>query len=485
MVTLFPVAMSDYGAHNARIVRAIESAVLGAALFLIACGGGGGVTDPAAPGSPSEGAGVGAAAELIVRAGPLRTDAYGGRYPPAVAVDLDGQGRGWAVWADKSPPRVLATRFDGGWLPPARLHDATLPSDGFPGVDATGAAIEVNRSGRAVAAWMENHGNWITMSSRWDGLAWEPAVRVQDVPTGTYGTRGRGLGIPGRPMISLDEAGNAWLLWFRAPSAFYPNPWPSRLVASGRLAGGAWTPEQIVADESAYSGSAFGIVPLSNGEALAAWTVGNQVRAARVSLSRRWRFEIVGGASGRISGPLVTAMPTGGIVSWGGTDAGGPYAVAVDGELGIEAPIAVAAEGGAPRVLVSANGRILIVWQAAFGFWSRSAESWTAPLGGTVAIAQGLDQPWGLDVAVDPVGNAIAVWADSAGGGRIAASRFAPDRGWTPAETRHQGSDLVDFSSPKAAMDAAGNGVAAFSVTTPSNVASEFEIRGLRFPATR
>ena len=436
---------------------------------------------------------------MLVRAGPVRRDPFSGvSYPPGVAVGMDRAGRGWAVWTRMSPPRVEAARFeDGRWLPPIVLHDATLPSDGHPGRDANGAALAMNGAGQAVAGWTEDHGDWITMASRWDGSGWETAQRVQNVPTGIYAAR-RGLGIPGAPAISLDEIGYTWMIWYRAPRESYPRLRPAMLMGSWRPPGGVWSPEEFVADEHIYTNGHFGIAPLPRGDALVAWAHDRVLRTARVSPSRRWQWGIVTearDASDRISGPLVAPLPEvqGALVAWSVRPLAGAVdrdlsVGAVDSGLGIEAPIAVAAEGrGPPRVAVSPTGRILTVWTTATAQWARWAESAAAPLGPAVAIAEGLIDPSGPELAVDAGGNALALWIDGTNGLRLVVSRYSVGGGWTEASAVHQGSRSDNLTLPQLAMDGSGNAIAAFSVTArvESGPPREFEVRAAHFPAPR
>ena len=85
-----------------------------------------------------------------------------------------------------------------------------------------------------------------------------------------------------------------------------------------------------------------------------------------------------------------------------------------------------------------------------------AAEGWGAPV--LIPGSKG-SRP---DVAIDPNGNAIAVWnqLDGARPQNIRASRFTPTGGWTTAELIEQSDDGYDPSNARVAFDAIGDAIA-------------------------
>ena len=462
---------------------------LAAALLAGGCG-----DAPVAAPTDVEPTAAGWSAAERLAAGTLATDLYGGRYPPGVDVGLDAAGRGWAVWAEHSPPRVQAARYDGGWRTAITTHDATRPLDGFVGRDANDATIAVNRAGEAMAAWTESHPLWVGMAQRWTGAGWEPAIRVQDEPTGGYATRGRGTGNPGGPAVFLDEEGNSWALWSRSAGAVYPQPpAPPTLRASFRPAGGSWSAEATVVDESAFE-SYYGAALLARAELLVAWPYRGVLRSARLSPRRNWATGVIAGAGARRAFPALAPLADGSaLVSWTEEVAtpavsSRPVLTRVGIELDTDAPVVLSPAGGPAQIAVSRTGAVFAAWLEGWTVWARTSPSATAPFGPAVAVATVTTQaslensPRALTLAADDAGNAMLAWLDGSFDPptRVAAARFTAGAGWGVPATVYRASGASTYQGPRVAMDPAGNAVVVFSLAPSS---SQFEVRAARFTA--
>ena len=457
---------------------------MAAAALAVACGGGGVSTPDAPPDAPFAG---GWAPSELLTSGTLRRDLYDGRYPPTVDVAFDASGRGWAVWATHEPPRVEGRRFDGGWGPVVGLHDATLPLDGFVGRDAFDAGLAMNRAGETLVGWRESHGNWVAMAKRGTTSAWEAAVRVQDEPSGAYGTRGRGIAVVGGPLERIDEAGNAWLLWSRAPGSVYPQgPAPSKLVASWRPRGGEWSAEVTVVADTEYEGYS-GAAVLPGGELLVVWPSRGTLRAARLSPNRNWIYGVLADGGVARDEPALAPLADGRVlVSW---SAPAPTIAVVDRDLARDAGTVLSPAAARPAAIaVSASGAVFAAWLQDWTIRARRADSIGAPFAPAVDVATVTAQastrnaPRGLGLAADDAGNAFVTWIDGDYDppARVAAARFTGAGGWGANATVSRGPAATSLSAPRVAVEAAGNAVIAFGAAPTSTT---FEVRAARFAA--
>ena len=232
--------------------------------------------------------------------------------------------------------------------------------------------------------------------------AWVPA---QDLPAATSQSAWT-------PQVAIDGAGNAVALWEGSGG----------IQTTSRPTGGAWTAPQAISGSNARSPR---IAVDASGAATAVWSGSDGFRDRVYSATRRpgeaWTSATVLSGAGHHS--------------------------------------------AAPQLAVNAAGRATVVWERSLGVQpmrqivqtaARSASgSWTAADDLTP-----IDQfATHSDVAVDPAGNAVAVWSEFDGSAQVvrAATRRA-DAGWTPAEDLSAAGGEADF--PQVALDDAGNAVA-------------------------
>lgn len=128
------------------------------------------------------------------------------------------------------------------------------------------------------------------------------------------------------------------------------------------------------------------------------------------------------------------------------------------------------ASAGAPSVAIDPRGNAIAIWVEAhgrdvvgYGIW---ANRFTAPEGWGPAeridASEGADA-LGPDVAMDPDGNALAVWrlwnAEGDPSDTFWASRFIPSDGWQ-TEGRIENNDQGSSGNPRIAVDSQGNAIA-------------------------
>jgi hypothetical protein len=228
--------------------------------------------------------------------------------------------------------------------------------------------------------------------------------------------------------LAVDPSGNAIAVWSQSDGGLYGryNIWANRYTPAG-----GWGAAELIETDSANTSNAeqpvVAIDP--NGNALAVW---RQIyRGAFQIWSNRY-------------------TPTGG---WGTAALIGP----------------VAAEALGPQVAVDANGNALAVWhQKDIASLDGRSSIWAnryTPTGGwgTAELIETDDRghAGGAQVAIDANGNALAVWAqsDRAPSGRsyVWYNRYTPSGGWgTAARIVAAG----DAGAVRMAMDPDGNAVA-------------------------
>jgi hypothetical protein len=120
---------------------------------------------------------------------------------------------------------------------------------------------------------------------------------------------------------------------------------------------------------------------------------------------------------------------------------------------------------GNPRVVISAAGDALAIWQEGDGVTQRVGAAFR-PAGGDFGEAEPLGGAGaggnGLDAAFDSQGNALVVWSrEASGGNSVTESVFRP-AGGTFGSVKKVGGPADHSADPAAAFDPSGNAVVAF-----------------------
>lgn len=134
---------------------------------------------------------------------------------------------------------------------------------------------------------------------------------------------------------------------------------------------------------------------------------------------------------------------------------------------------------GSPRIAMAPDGNGMMAWGQLDGAFiaayaarfDATSLTWQAPV---VLHAGFAGHASGIQVAVDPNGNAIVTWAEQAAGGRndIRARRYvAATNTWTPS-TLLETDDAGDALAPVIGMDSAGNAIVAWHQTDGTGIRS-------------
>lgn len=292
-------------------------------------------------------------------------------------------------------------------VPVAKVWHPAAAIDAAAG-NARAPRIAFDSAGNAIAVWHQYEG---ARSDIWAnhftaGSGWGTAVRIETTDLGSAQT----------PQIAVDNAGNAIAVWQQAEVARTD-------IWANRFSGGAWGTAVRLENDNNGDASAPRIAMDGAGNALAVWLQSDGSRA-NVMASRF---------------------------------AGGTWT----------APVAIeTAEGtaSAPALAVDAAGNALAVWsQAAGTAVGARTDIWANRFsGGNWATAVRVDgddagSTYEPQVAIDPAGNAIAVWAQyDLTRDNIWASRFTPSGGWGVA-TRIETDNTGNASAAQIALDDNGN----------------------------
>lgn len=376
--------------------------------------------------------------------------------PAATVMDFDGNTT--VLWRafDGTNDRVGgATRLAGdafkplGWISPQ-------------GSDAQHPRIDVDASGRRVAAW-----DRFMDESHW-GVEY-----AKGTATAGFGTP-LPLSPPSQggyfPEVAANGRGDAVAVWKRS------HPFTYGIEASIRPAGGDFGESQAISEDDLRFSCNYPQVAIdSSGNAIAVW---QQMDASRNSVIKA----AVRGAHDQRFDPPVTASDPGldstypqvaiaeqgtGVVAWRGEDAGGQEAtyaatVSPEGSPGAPAPISPPASGvGTPQVETDSSGNAIAVWYRSTGQDWR-VESAARPAGGSFGPPKWLSDE-GVDAAqpqldFDGEGNAIIAWQrDYDGHDRIqVVNRTAAGELSEPKWISSSGRSAV---APQVAFDCQGNAI--------------------------
>lgn len=337
-------------------------------------------------------------------------DASGNATPPAVAIDSSGNAT--AIWHQIPERRVWAARrsASGSWEPPTLLDSQTVTFYR----QTAARKVAMDTAGDAVAVWGRFDGSvWASWSAL--GAPWTPPVRLTE--SGEVGLD---------PTVALDPAGDGFAVW----QTGRPNE-PSRetRIRARRVAGGRWEPAQEIQLSFAETGGSPEVAVGNDGTAVAVW------HELRSGVFRIWANRYRPGK---------------------GWDMAQSISPEKQGEGALFADIGVDALGNAMAVWMYRRGG---------SPWDIEARRFDAGRGWETlaAVATGGPHHEYPRVAVDPAGNALAVWHEAPDGGRfeVWAAWFAAGSGWGPAQ-RLQSPTAWGADAPGVAVDARGNGIVAW-----------------------
>jgi len=319
--------------------------------------------------------------------------------------------------------------------------------------------VAVDLRGDAFAVWERHNANAnrrVQGTTRPAGGAWSGAVDVSGAGRDAYA-----------PQLAVDAQGNAIAVWARTGASH------TTVQAAARVAGAGWqTPVNISPPgQDAYSADV-AVDPLGN--AAAVWErsddVGRVVQGAVRAAAAGWQAPVdLSAPSVEPTLPRVALDARGNAIAvWVLTQAAGDLAQSAVRPAGgaWQAPVSLstaAQRASDAQVAVDGQDNAVAVWQrgSAAGVVVQSAArpaggSWQAPATLSAAARLNRSRP---QVAVDPRGNAIAVWErhDAAKFVVQAAVRPAGGTWQSPANLSAPCRDAFD---PQVAVDPQGNAIA-------------------------
>ncbi len=329
-----------------------------------------------------------------------------------------------------------------------RLHERTPGKSGK-------AVIRFPHSG--LARWLPLLGLWLGCTTVTDdGKAWSRSERLDDQNgvTALFG-------------VALDDGGTAVVVW-SANAKVWSRHEPHESDSS---------PNQRIDNGSVAFWPDVAANP--NGNAVAVWLQETSLLEFDYSLWSNGYTPGVGwetavrvdsGGAGAAFGPHVAIDPDGNAIAvWRQSDGTRESIWASRSRpgngWGIAELIEFDNQGHAadPRVSMDAGGNGLVVWQQSDGVRTSILGNRYTP-GGDWGIPRTISNEQGdgrlPDVAMDPDGNAIAVWQQADDGRHdIWANRFTPSGGWHDAELIET-DDTGDATEVRLGMDADGRAIA-------------------------
>jgi PKD repeat protein len=364
---------------------------------------------------------------------------------PNVAADQEGDLV--AVWdQDVDTSQVVASvrPAGGGWQPPvviSKRHDESeLP------------VVAVDPRGDATAVFFDSEGI-VYAASRPAGGGWSAPVELDEDQT-------NGDLFDPDQHVAVDADGDAVAVWASDTDG------DESMLAAVRPAGGAWEPP-VTLDSGEYTVANPRVAIDPRGDVTAVWTSTSSARAntfvwaAVRPAGKSWETPVDLSDSGQNAAePQVAVDPHGNTTAvwdlFSGTSRGGPSHVVQAAtrpaggswQTQVDLSAGFTSESSAqPEVAVDAQGDATAVWDLYDGS-SYITQAAARPAGGSwqppVDLATGGHTPTDPQVALDPHGDATAVWDLDDGTSRITQAAARPAGGsWQPA---------VDLSRPGARL---------------------------------
>jgi hypothetical protein len=330
----------------------------------------------------------------------------------------------------------------------------------------TAPQVAVDSGGDAVAVWKGYDGGdeVIEAASRPAGGSWQAPVELS----------GSGYDAS-EPQVAVDSGGDAVAVWKRREGADYT------VEAASRPAGGNWqAPVDISAIGQNASGPQVAVDP--GGDAVAVWELydgtNHIVQAATSPAGGSWQAPVDLSTIGQnASEPQVAVDPGGDAVAvWKGSDSTNFIVGAASRPAGgsWQAPVELSAAGHdaiEPQVAVDPGGDAVAVWELYDGT-NHIVQAATSPAGSSWQAQVDLSTTGGSafepQVAVDQGGDALAVWERYDGTNHIVQAATSPAGGsWqAPVDLSATGQNALE---PQVAVDPGGDAVAVWENDTDFN----------------
>jgi hypothetical protein len=390
----------------------------------------------------------------------IETENVGTASSPQVAIDPSGNAI--AVWhqSDGALFNIWSNRYTptGGWGA-AELIETDNAGSAFD------PQVAIDPSGNAIAVWHQSDGVQFNIWSN------------RYMPTGGWGAaeliETDNAGSAAASQVAVDPNGNAVAVWQHF-SATNLNIWSNRYTPTG-----GWGAAELI-ETLAGATAALQVAVDPSGNAVAVWSQDDGTRfniwSNRYTLSGGWETAelLETDAAGDAIGPQVATDPGGNAVAvWSQRD-GTRFNIwssryTPTGGWGIAERIEADNAGSAidPQVAIDPSGNALAVWSqhdgTRFNIW---ANHYT--LTGDWGVAERIEtdnagSATDPQVAVDPNGNALAVWRQHDGTREnIWSNRYTPTAGWGIAE-RIETDNAGNAEGPQMAIDPSGNALAVWN----------------------
>jgi hypothetical protein len=375
---------------------------------------------------------------------------------PVVAVNATGYAI--SVWSENSGDnlriRAALRPSEGDWSCPVNL--SLYCEDGFNPV------VAMNATGNIIVAWESYEGltTKINVKIKAFGGIWSDVMTVSDACIDSI-----------NPRVTIDNIGNATVVW-----ESYDEDCIS-IQAARRTFFGIWTKPEMISSEEEYSFQPE-VASSPNGNVIAVWTAfdGCRLNTQAATLENcYWTCPIcLSDYFSDAINPQVSMSASGdALAAWTALD-GSNYLVqtalkfAGDNWIGPMTISEVGQDAYNPQVAMDASGNVVSTWtkyngsnftiQSSSLYVNYSATSqsiyWTDP----VNLSSTSVDVANAKIAVDPSGNAVAVWTKLNGPNFILqASTLAFGSSWTPAVDISN--KEVEAVSPNLVLDSNGNAI--------------------------
>ncbi len=322
--------------------------------------------------------------------------------------------------------------------------------------------VAINARGEAVAVWLRTQGTRddLWASTYTPGPGWSSPRFIERNETGSVR----------EPSVSMDEAGNAHVVWAQHDGSVF-NVWTTRYVA-----GAGWVSPWLLEEVNTGDALSPRVSVSSHGNAIVVWRQSDGVRF------NIWSRQYVPGVGwtaaalvetqeGDASEPQVVLGEDGkALALWlqvrgAQTDVLASTLAARDAAWAPSEPIEFESQGNAesPRLALDAGGNALAVWRQTEGSVHHVWANRYVP-GTGWGSSQRLDGLTGdaarPSLSLHPGGEGLVLWSSTEGAKvSIGANRYVPGTGWGTA-TRVSASDADPATFPAVSMDAAGNALA-------------------------
>jgi hypothetical protein len=387
---------------------------------------------------------------------------------------LVSNGSGTVGTSDATGILVNCTALSGAgaWQTPTTIE--TL------GNDASQPRIAVDSSGNALVVWTQqlDGANRHVWANRHTTAGWQTPVMINADPVGNTST--------GSPQVFFHDGGNGLAVWTQT-DAGVAAIWENRYAP-----GAGWG----MADKIVETNGAPQIAVQANGNAMMVWSrtfnTSADIWASRYTPAGGWSMPVLieTNSDGRADEPRVAIDLAGNAIAvWQQSDgakfhiwtnrysagSGWGTAARLDTDDG---------QAGEPQVAMDYLGNAIAVWDQQIGLVSsiRTAR-YTPALGWSPAAS--IEATGGGDtrqphIAFDSIGMAMAVWAQAkfpSNNYRIVARRHDPSTGWSTPVALDDNSD--QSSNPRVAFDGYGNALVVWEQSAtpakPNIVANRYD----------